>query len=117
MVYPKNTSSEKDIPDLYHGAKERLADAEDEVRALREQILKTGKTIIIGRRYRVAVDSVIWKTIDKDRLRLFMSDKMIEDCMREQPRTFVRLKSLTGKPVKARRSAGRQGGDLVSDEE
>ncbi len=117
MAYPKNTPDVSDLPDLYHDAKERMARLEDEVREIRGRILATGKTIIIGRRYRVTVDSVDWRSLDKDRLRMFMSDKMIEDCMQTQPRTFVRLKSLSGKTVKLKHSAACLGENRASDDE
>jgi hypothetical protein len=117
MAYPKNTPDVFDLPDLYYDAKERMARLEDEVRNIRGRILATGKTIIIGRRYRVTIDSVGWRSLDEDRLRMFVSDKIIEDCMQTQPRTFVRLKSLSGKTVKLKRGAGRQGEDRVSDDE
>lgn len=108
MTYPRNAQEISDLPDLYHDAKIRLSEIEKEVYELRERIIATGEPIIIGCKYRVTVDpGVVIRTLDKDRLRLFMSDKMLDDCMRDQRRTYVRLKTIHGKPVNVGRGKGR----------
>jgi len=117
MVYPKNTPGVSNLPDLFHAAKTRLAEAEAEVDALRERLLALHAPVVIGRRYRVEIDSREWKTLDKGRLRLFMSDKMIKDCMRVSPRTFVRLKTLSGKSIGMGRGKGRYRPGCGDDDE
>jgi hypothetical protein len=107
MTYPKNTIDSADLPDRYYDAKRRMSEVEREVYELREQIIATGESILVGQKYRVTVDKAVTKRLDRDRLRLFMSDRMIEDCMEAKPCTFVRLKTIFGKAVNIGRGKGR----------
>ena len=95
------------LVDGFYDVKMKIAALEARAKAMRAEILKTGKARLIGSRAVVVVQLEARKTLDADEVRNFLTPLQMAKCMKTETSYFVRIRQMGDSAAKryARRDA------------